>query len=169
MEMRRLGSSQGSSRGGACAEKGATCSSGVGSKRRPFGGPRPNWRRLFTTLARMAMTPWVREEAWALLHGSVWWAADRRGWAPMECGCAYCWRSARRNVDETATHFAVCPFYDRLWKAVEVMMDVVTVVRPVRPGVCRLPANPVRDGGLDLGCSGGGNAAGAAWESARGK
>eukprot|EP01051_Picozoa_sp_SAG22_P014240 SAG22_NODE_1697_length_3790_cov_1.813601_6_plen_67_part_00 len=63
----------------------------------------------------MAMTPWIREEAWALLQGSVWWGADRQ-WAPLECYCEFCWRMRSVKVEETGVHFVEYPRFDLLWR-----------------------------------------------------
>ena len=66
------------------------------------GGPKPKWGRLFRALADMVMTSWVRDSAWPLLQGGVWWGV-----------CAYC-KSKGMFCMETATHFANCPRWDQL-------------------------------------------------------
>ena len=84
------------------------------------GGPKPKWGRLFRALADMVMTSWVRDSAWPLLQGGVWWGV-----------CAYC-KSKGMFCMETATHFANCPRWDQLWKAAQMVMDTAGMPVVVR-------------------------------------
>ena len=54
------------------------------------GGPRPRWGKLFHVLSFTAMPGWIRDEAWNVLSGNVWWGFDRLKWAPSTANCGYC-------------------------------------------------------------------------------
>ena len=95
------------------------------------GGPKPRWARLFTALADMSLTPWVREGAWKILQGAVWWGSDRLDWEPETSVCPYC-RDKGRVCIETAAHFANCPRWDLLWRASEMVMETAGLAPVVR-------------------------------------
>ena len=95
------------------------------------GGPKPNWGRLFRALADMAMPAWVRDAAWSLLQGGVWWGMDRMEWSPETAVCAHC-KSKGIFCIETATHFANCPRWEQLWKATQMVMETAGMPVVVR-------------------------------------
>ena len=95
------------------------------------GGPKPRWARLFTAPADMSLTPWVREGAWKILQGAVWWGSDRLDWEPETSVCPYC-RDKGRVCIETAAHFANCPRWDLLWRASEMVMETAGLAPVVR-------------------------------------
>ena len=95
------------------------------------GGPQPFWRKTFTALTLMAMPDWLRDNAWRLLQGDVWWGADRRSWAADSGLCGFC-LDAGFEVVETANHFACCRRWDGLWRAVDMTMRAAGLMPPPR-------------------------------------
>ena len=95
------------------------------------GGPQPFWRKTFTALAMMAVPGWLRDNAWQMLQGDVWWGADRHSWAADSGLCGFC-LDAGFEVVETANHFACCKRWDGLWRAVTLTMQAAGLMPPPR-------------------------------------
>ena len=79
----------------------------------------------------MSLTPWVRDGAWKILQGAVWWGSDRLDWEPETSVCSYC-KGHGCVCIETAAHFANCPGWHLLWRAAEMVMETAGLAPVVR-------------------------------------
>ena len=95
------------------------------------GGPKPRWGKLFHVLTLTAMPGWIRDEAWNVLSGNVWWGFDRLKWAPSTANCGYCAGEGVTAI-ETASHFACCPRWRLLWQAVSKTLQAGGLLVPVQ-------------------------------------
>jgi hypothetical protein len=95
------------------------------------GGPQPAWRKSFSALAAMTMPGWLRDSAWQVLQGAVWWGVDRHSWAPDTSSCGFC-LAAGFEVMETPNHFTCCRRWDGLWRAVTLTMQAAGLMPPPR-------------------------------------
>eukprot|EP01052_Picozoa_sp_SAG31_P069465 SAG31_NODE_28291_length_412_cov_0.840256_1_plen_98_part_01 len=78
------------------------------------------------------MVAWSRDAAWAILQGTVKWGMDRVEYAPETAVCMNCRHMNAGTVWESALHFATCPYFTGLWKAILRILTRMGLPVPIR-------------------------------------